>query len=695
MALKTLAAFALFLLFIPFTSHGAVPDGLARHSLRIELDIQKRSITGTDTITINKGTSALSLVLRQGSEVTRVEGGAADLPFETREGKDYREISINFPQEGAPREITVHFRGNFQSPKEAEGQIKRGVAYIEDGIIGEEGVFLPSSSLWHPQGVDGDGFLVFEASITLPAGYSSVMEGELKERADSGPTVVERWAEWKPVDGIDLVAGRYKVEKESHKGVDIYTYFFKEDATLSKTYIEKTKEYLDVYSESIGPYPFGKFAVVENFMPTGYGMPSFTLLGSSVIRLPFIPNTSLGHEIAHNWWGNSVFIDSSLGNWSEALTTYTADYLYEKRKSAEKAREFRAAKLRGYKNFAEGSAITLDTFRDSTTTESRAVGYNKGLMVFNMLEAHIGEAAFSGGLKRFYSDNAFKRANWADLQAAFEASSNRPLDWFFSQWLKNPGGPVLTLAGAQAKKAGGKHTVTFRVGQKGAPYALDLPVLIETASGPVWRTFSVKAASEELTAELDSKPLSVELDPAYQNFRILSDEEVPPTFAGFFGDKEAVIITPDRDSIQDKYLPAADLLSRDYGLDLTSDAEIGKKDYLKDRSVFIFGGPKENRLYWLTGRYFARNAAIGEESFEVAGRSFKRKGAVLILAAKNPQAPSKTLCLFITDMGKEAVLDAAKRLRYFTDASWLVITADGKAEKGTFEGEKVLKQQFN
>ena len=377
------------------------------------------------------------------------------------------------------------------------------------------------------------------------------------------------------------------------------------------------------------------------------------------------------------------------------MTTYTADYLYEKRKGAEKAREFRAAKLRGYKNFAEGSSITLGTFRDSTTTESRAVGYNKGLMVFNMLESHIGEAAFTAGLKRFYSDNAFKRANWADLQAAFEASSNRPLDWFFSQWLKNPGGPVLTLAGVQVKEKDGKHTLTFRVEQKGTPYALDLPVLIETSSGPVWRTFSLKAASEELAAELDSKPLSIELDPGYQNFRILSDEEVPPTFAGFFGDKEAVIITPDRDSIQDKYQPAADLLARDYGLDLTSDTEIGKKDYLKDRSVFVFGGPKENRLYWLTGRYFTRNAAIGEESFEVAGRSFKRKGAVLVLAAKNPQAPSKTLCLFITDMGKEAVLDAAKRLRYFTDASWLVITADGKAEKGTFEGEKVLKQQFN
>ncbi|MBI2400785.1 MAG: hypothetical protein HYV23_06995, partial [Deltaproteobacteria bacterium] len=456
MTMKTLAAFALFFLIFPFTCVGAGQDGALRHSLQIKVDITGRSITGTDRISLinDKGTSALSLILRQGSEVTRVEGGSVDLPFETLEKKGYREISVKLPPGEKLRDITVHFNGTFQSPKEAEGQIKRGVAYVEDGNIGEEGAFLPSSSFWYPQMADG--FAVFEAVVTLPPGYASVMEGDLKERRVDASAVVERWAQWKPIDGIDLIAGKYNIKKDIHKGIEIYTYFFKEDDSLSRTYIEQTKKYLDIYSELIGPYPFGKFAVVENFLPTGYGMPSFTLLGSSVIRLPFIPYTSLGHEIAHNWWGNSVFIDSSLGNWSEALTTYTSDYLFEKQKGGDKASEFRAAKLRGYKNFAEKSPISLKDFRDSTNTESRAVGYNKGVMVFNMLEEHIGEAAFRDALKRFYAANAFQKASWADLQAAFEAASGKSLNWFFDQWLKNTGGPRLTLADAQAIEANGK-----------------------------------------------------------------------------------------------------------------------------------------------------------------------------------------------------------------------------------------------
>jgi hypothetical protein len=65
----------------------------------------------------------------------------------------------------------------------------------------------------------------------------------------------------------------------------------------------------------------------------GFGFPSYTLIGGTVLRLPFIIHTSLGHEIAHCWWGNGVLVDDDGGNWSETLTTYVADYLYQEKKS--------------------------------------------------------------------------------------------------------------------------------------------------------------------------------------------------------------------------------------------------------------------------------------------------------------------------------------------------------------------------
>ena len=61
-------------------------------------------------------------------------------------------------------------------------------------------------------------------------------------------------------------------------------YLFKEDASLADEYLEACARYLDAYIPLLGPYPFPKFAVVENFFSSGLGMPSFTLLGSAIIK---------------------------------------------------------------------------------------------------------------------------------------------------------------------------------------------------------------------------------------------------------------------------------------------------------------------------------------------------------------------------------------------------------------------------
>jgi aminopeptidase N len=49
----------------------------------------------------------------------------------------------------------------------------------------------------------------------------------------------------------------------------------------------------------------------------------------SYIKKDNIKDTPLGHEIVHQWFGNSVFADFEKGNWHEGLTIYFADHLDE------------------------------------------------------------------------------------------------------------------------------------------------------------------------------------------------------------------------------------------------------------------------------------------------------------------------------------------------------------------------------
>ena len=139
-------------------------------------------------------------------------------------------------------------------------------------------------------------------------------------RADADLVI---WADDTRTPVIEPLAEAFGTEN----GITAATYLFFENRQLSPRYLQATQHYLKRYTNLFGDYPFDGFAVVENFFPTGYGFPSFTLLGSRVLRLPFIPDTSLRHEVAHCWWGNGVFVDPAEGNWCEGLTTYMADYL--------------------------------------------------------------------------------------------------------------------------------------------------------------------------------------------------------------------------------------------------------------------------------------------------------------------------------------------------------------------------------
>ena len=171
-----------------------------------------------------------------------------------------------------------------------------------------------------------------------------------------------------------------------------------EEGDIANKYIQTAKYYIDLYSKILGPYPYSKFALVENSQQTGYGMPSFTLMGSRIIRFPFILHSSYPHEILHNWWGNGVFADPKEGNWSEGLTAYLADhFLLELKGKGSQYRFQEMMKYLSYVNDSNEFPIKDFTFRDSMA--SQAIGYGKLLMVFHMLRIELAESQFLNGLR--------------------------------------------------------------------------------------------------------------------------------------------------------------------------------------------------------------------------------------------------------------------------------------------------------
>ncbi len=694
--------------FIPKESVANGVDSSYRvlsHEISITVDVENRTSSALDVMTLrdaaDKGPDpALILFLRDGSKIdsVRYNGIEAAYDIEAPNKMRLQKITINLEvatrlgnKAGPEKELAIEFHGSYEDIEDARARIQRGIAYVDDGMVGPEGIYFPSNAYWYPR--QENELALFRAEFKVPGELTSMSEGRWVSSDKEGSERIDQWETTKPIDGLNFVASRFHVTKEVYKGINLYTFFFKDDPALTKTYLDKTRYYLDLYTEKLGPYPFSKFAVVENFLPTGYGMPSFTLLGSHVLRLPFIPDTSLGHEIAHSWWGNSVFIDDSFGNWSEALTTYTSDYLYERIKGNDKARNFRISKLRGYKNFAPNSPISLGNFTDATTTASRAIGYNKGTMLFGMLEDTIGKEAFAKGLKLFYTNNRFKSATWNDIRQAFEETTGTDLAWFFNQWVAQPGAPRLSIFDVtiDANK-GNRYSIGLTVEQIRPVYRLNLPVVVTTDNGTKRTIVEIDKKRQTVHIDVDEKPTSIEIDPDYTLFRLLDDDEVPPSFSVFFGDKNGVIIMPDSGGPKSKYAPIAELLSKDYGQKIVSYADAEIEEYASQRSILILGSMDENPVNKLVWQYFEDTIQVNQEKVTIAGKSYPRTDSLVGVAIKNPLNPEKNICILFGDT--DNTLKNGKRLRYFSNKSYVVFQGNGSPDKGLFPGIKTLKYDF-
>jgi len=196
---------------------------------------------------------------------------------------------------------------------------------LQRSLISEKGIVLLDT--WYPL-VESD--VKVELTALIAESFSAVSEADVisTEQTAVGKKVHLSFSLSLPF--IHFIAGPYIVDQEEFgEGKILASYFFSEDKELAAQYREKTKYYLERYEKLIGPYPYSRYSIVENRLPTGFAMPTFTLLGQSVVRLPFIVDTSLGHEVLHSWFGNAVNVDYEQGNWCEGLTTYLADHAFK------------------------------------------------------------------------------------------------------------------------------------------------------------------------------------------------------------------------------------------------------------------------------------------------------------------------------------------------------------------------------
>ncbi|HSL99551.1 MAG TPA: M1 family aminopeptidase [Candidatus Limnocylindria bacterium] len=660
---------------------GCVTDNPAvtHHDLTVRLDPNSNSLAALDTMTLRTaGQSSLAFVLSENAAVEKVAAGEKALALTFEGGTLRAALPPDLPGEGE-LSLTVSYRASFQDHVPEDPVNTEDPSYGVRETIGEKGTFLSGSAGWYPE-IPGSR-PTFRVQIEGPAGYEAVTAGRLVRRETSGDVTRSEWETRMPLDGLSLSAGPYRVREGTAGETKIYTYLYPGSDALSETYLAAAARYLSLYRERFGPYPFEKFAVVENFFPTGYGFPSYTLLGSTVIRLPFIVDTSLGHEVAHSWWGNGVLVDYRRGNWSEGLTTYVADYLYKERTSPEEGKEYRLKILRDYSTLvSSGNDFPLASFTGRDSPASRAIGYGKGAMVFHMARRLAGEEAFWEGLRDLVREKMFREVTWDDFADAFGRTSGTDFAPFIRQWVDQSGAPVVALKEVKAVPTGEGWHISGLVVQEQPYFDLRIPLRLVTDEENIDTVLHVSSGDTPLSLSAGAPPRKLVIDPDVDLFRRLFPSEIPPTVNAIRGSADLLVVAA-------RGLPV-DLLEASKTLLATmgrKDARLVREENTKisdlaGHDVLFLGLPAE-KGYLPT---LPPALSAGPSRFTVEGAAYVSPGNALFAVLPHPAGGGRVAALFLA-FSPEAASQAARKIPHYGKYSYLAFSDGTAREKGTLE----------
>lgn len=615
--------FSLIFLIIFASSPGRGAEAPLNYSLSISFDLKEQQLFGTAKIDIAPG-QQLSLFF-PGLQITG---------------------SLLRDQSGHEQELDNLHDGLFLPVRDSEQTLFLSYTCKDDSPtrkqINERGISLTEN--WHPvPGVPA----LFSLSARVPETFSAISESDQFPLPRQGNLITTSFSQ--PITALHFIAGPYVTQSVSvHENLTLHTLFFPEDAPLMDEYLQRAAEHLRTLEPLLGPFPYSHYVIVGNRQPTGLGMPTFTLIGQQVLRLPFIKDTSLVHEIVHSWFGNSVEVDNAEGNWCEGLATFLADH--RQREKTGQGREARREAIVKYLNYAGVQAdLPLGTFRSASHNQAlaeikRVVGYNRGAMLFHELHEKIGAELFYQSLRNFYREHRHKSASWSDLNASFSETYGHDLSYFFQERLTRTDIPELKIEDSRVEYHGSRPTLKFTLRQQTEkPYSLNIPVVVETMEGPFTSHIETSESVAPITIELESRPLSFRLDPELTMLRRLTDEEYPPVLSQLLGSGETLIILEAEES-RERYLPIMEMFDN-------------------PKPQIILANTVENRE-------LARNNLLllgldGQASRSLFGHHPDAPPGLNVEAYKNPLNPDK-IAVTITSTGKAESLAAARLLNHYS-----------------------------
>lgn len=317
----------------------------------------------------------------------------------------------------------------------------------EDGTLGTSGwqiaksggAFVAgephSATSWYPANDTPRDKATFRLTARVPNGWSVISNGREEQSTSDGGWTTYNWVEptriatYLTTIGID----KWTFERSTLPGGVQVVSAYAPGAEDKKQVESRLPEIIDFLTEKFGPYPqsaAGGIYINENI---GFSLETQT----RPIYAKWAELTVVVHENAHQWFGNSVTVQS----WAdiclnECFASY-AQWLWDEAKEGKDLdAEYRTEVARASNRFWNGKLYDMGVGNEFTAV------YTKGTVALHALRREIGDDTFDRVLREWPAKHKDGNASWPEFEAFVQEVADRDLRGFFEAWFHDDKQPA-------------------------------------------------------------------------------------------------------------------------------------------------------------------------------------------------------------------------------------------------------------
>lgn len=377
-------------------------------------------------------------------------------------------------------------------------------------------------------------------SITAPAHDLVVANGKL-DRVDNSSSTTRTWTytEAVPIPPYCMViaVGDFARVDPASEVTPLAYYVPIPEKDFALQGFSAANPSLKFFSQTIAPYPYEKLALIIGATRFG-GMENSSAIVFTSTLLDARPQAAhsdffkirdslvnvTAHEIAHQWFGDSVTESTWADLWlSEGFADYFAGLVKQHYEGETAFQRYMEDLATTYFDYEKKTRTPIhDTDTEDLFKLLNANNYQKGAWVLHMLRAELGDKQFFRGIRSYYEAHKNSTATSEDLRAALEKASGKNLKDFFASWIYGAGHPSYELSWAWNSKTR-KLRLVLKQLQAEPAFPNSVPVDLVVAGDK--RRIILKPTSKQTVEEikLEVAPLAVRIDP---DNTILKDSRV-------------------------------------------------------------------------------------------------------------------------------------------------------------------------